>query len=83
MARARGVKLGDHDGAAPLRAAVMRNADACAENLAPVVADIRADGATSLRAIAAEFNAHGMLNRRCGRRQVSNVRNLILRMEDT
>ena len=39
-------------GGAPLRAAIARNADRHARDLAPVVADIRAGGATSLRAIA-------------------------------
>ena len=64
MARSRGVRLGNPNGAAalrragkggaPLRAAIARNADRHARDLAPVVADIRAGGATSLRAIAEE-----------------------------
>jgi len=37
------------------------NADRHAGDLAQVVADIRAGGAISLRAIAAEMNARGML----------------------
>jgi len=53
-------------GGAPLRAAIARNADRHARDLAPVVEDIRSGGATSLRAIAAELNAHGMLTRRGG-----------------
>ena len=40
-------------GGAPLRAAIARNADRHAQDLAPVVEDIRSGGATSLRAIAA------------------------------
>jgi len=35
-------------------------------DLAPVVEDIRSCGATSLRAIAGELNARGMLTRRGG-----------------
>ena len=62
MARSRGVRLGNPNGAAalrragkggaPLRAAIARNADRHAQDLAPVVDDIRSGGATSLRAIA-------------------------------
>ena len=50
-----------------------RNADRHAQDLAPVVADIRTGGATSLRAIAGELNAGGMLTRRGGRWHVSTV----------
>jgi len=42
--------------------------------------NIRARGATSLRAIAGELNARGMLTRRCGRWHVSTVRNLLDRL---
>jgi hypothetical protein len=38
------------------------------------------DGHTSLRAIAAELNRRGMMTRRGGRWQVSNVRNLVRRL---
>jgi DNA invertase Pin-like site-specific DNA recombinase len=86
VAKARGVKLGNPNGAAalkragkggaPLRAVVAANADTFAADLAEVIADIRASGATSLRAIAGELNARGMMTRRGGRWQVSNVRNL-------
>ena len=57
-----------------------RNADRHARDLAPVVEDIRAGGATSLRAIAAELNARGMLTRRGGRWHVSTVMNLLDRL---
>ena len=90
VAKARGVKLGNPNGAAalrragkggaPLRAAIARNADRHAQDLAPVVADIRACGATSLRAIAGELNARGMLTRRGGRWHVSTVMNLLDRL---
>ncbi len=67
-ARARGVKLGNPNGAAALRRAgkggvalreaVARNADAFATDLAPVVEAIRTEGHTTLRAIAAERSRH-------------------------
>ncbi len=89
MARSRGVKLGNPNGAealrrageggAPLRAAVARNADRHALDPAPVVADIRAGGA-SLREIAAELTTRGMLTRRDGLWHVSTVLNLLDRL---
>ncbi|MEO1276035.1 MAG: recombinase family protein [Pseudomonadota bacterium] len=92
-AKARGTRLGNPNGAAalrragkggaPLRAAVSANADRFAADLAPVLADIRAAGHTSLRAIAAELNARGMLTRRGGRWHVSTVRNLVSRLDRT
>ncbi|KAA0909575.1 resolvase [Aquicoccus porphyridii] len=90
-AKARGVKLGNPNGAAalrragrggaPLRAVVRRNADAHAEALAPVLDAIRREGHGTLRAIAAELNARGMMTRRGGRWHVSSVRNLLRRLE--
>ena len=90
MAKSRGVRLGDPNGAAalrraakggvPLRAAIARNAERHARDLAPVVEDIWASGATSLRAMAAELNARGMLTRRGGRWHVSTVTNLLDRL---
>jgi DNA invertase Pin-like site-specific DNA recombinase len=90
-ARARGVQLGNPNGAAalrragqggaPLRAAVGRNADRHAEDLRAVVEDIRASGATSLRAIAEELNLRGILTRRGGRWHVSTVLNLLRRLD--
>jgi DNA invertase Pin-like site-specific DNA recombinase len=90
VARSRGVRLGNPNGAAALkragkgavalRAAVVANADRHARDLVPVLADIRAGGATSLRALAAELNARGMLTRRGGRWHVSTVMNLLDRL---
>jgi DNA invertase Pin-like site-specific DNA recombinase len=90
VARNRGVRLGNPQGAAALRragrgaaalrAAIARNADRHAQDLAPVVEDIREGGATSLRAIAGELNARGMLTRRGGRWHVSTVTNLLDRL---
>ncbi|AZQ67633.1 recombinase family protein [Silicimonas algicola] len=89
-AKARGVKLGNPNGAAALRRAgkggealreaVSRNADEFAEGLRPVVESICAQGTTSLRGIAGELNDRGMITRRDGRWQVSNVRGLIARL---
>lgn len=90
-AKARGVKLGNPNGAAalrragkggaPLRATVSANADAFAASLAPVIAGIRAEGHKSLRAIAVELNARSIATRRGGKWQVSNVRNLLRRIQ--
>ena len=91
VAKARGVRLGNPNGASALRragkggvalrATVSANARAHAADLAGVVADIRAGGHTSLRAIAAELTRRGMRTRRGGRWQVSNVRALVRRLE--
>ena len=90
VTKARGVKLGNPNGAAALRhagkgavalrSAVRRNADRFAVELAPVVADIQAGGATSLRKIAEALMARGMRTRRGGTWQVANVRNLLERL---
>ena len=92
-AKARGVKLGNPHGAAALRRAgkggealreaIARNADRHADDLRAVVEDIRAGGASSLRAMAAELNGRGIMTRRCRRWHVSNVRNLLHRIEAT
>ena len=67
VARSRGVKLGNPNGAAalrragkggaPLREAIARNADRHAWDLVPVVEDIRAGGAVSLRRSRPDFLA--------------------------
>ncbi|WP_112324382.1 recombinase family protein [Oceanibium sediminis] len=91
-AKARGVKLGNPNGAAALRRAgeggvalrkaVAGNADAFAEELKPVVEDIRTSGITSLRGMAAELNARGIVTRRNRRWHVSNVKNLLGRLAE-
>ena len=90
-AKARGVKLGDPNGAAALRRAgkggaalrdaVPQNADQFAESLAPVVAAARARGNTTLRNLSDDLNAQGILTRRGRRWRVSSVRNLLRRIE--
>ena len=90
VAKARGVKLGNPNGAAALRRAgkgavalreaVRANAGGFAESLTPVVENIKLSGHTSLRSIANELNRLGMMTRRGGTWQVSNVRNLLARL---
>lgn len=90
-AKARGVKLGNPNGAAALRrarkggsalrATVSTNANSFAENLRPVIDDIRDQGHTSLRAVACELNIRRIVTRRGARWHVSNVRNLLERLE--
>lgn len=90
-AKERGVKLGNPNGAAalrragkggaPLRAAVSANADAFADILAPVIAELREQGVTTLRQIADELNVRNVQTRRGGRWHVSTVKNLLARME--
>ena len=90
VAKARGVRLGNPNGAASLkragkgggalRAAVAVNADGFAADLSAVVEDIRAEGHTSLRAIAAELTARGIRTRRGGLWGVGNVKRLLGRL---
>lgn len=49
-----------------LRDAITCNADRHAADLASVLDDIRASGASTLRAMAEALNTRGMLNRRAG-----------------
>jgi DNA invertase Pin-like site-specific DNA recombinase len=87
VAKARGVKLGNPNGAASLRragrgGAALRkagsaNAAAFAADLMPVLADIRAAGHISLRAVAAELTTRGIRTRRGGQWHVGNVNNLL------
>ena len=90
-ARARGVRLGNRNGAAalrragkggaPLREAIACNADQFAEDLRAVVEDIQVSGISSLRAMAGELNSRGILTRRGGRWHVSTVTNLLRRLD--
>ena len=91
VAKARGVRLGNPNGAAALkradkgavalREAVVANADAHAQDLRAVIEAIQSEGHVSLRAIAVELNRRGMRTRRGGRWGVSNVGNLLLRLK--
>ncbi|WP_316200796.1 MULTISPECIES: recombinase family protein [unclassified Bradyrhizobium] len=89
-ARARGMRLGNPNGAAALRRAgkgnkaalarVTADADQRARDLANVVQDIRNSGATTLSAIAAELNSREMVTPRGGRWHASSVANLLRRL---
>jgi DNA invertase Pin-like site-specific DNA recombinase len=92
VAKARGVKLGNPNGAeclrragkggSALRAAVSANAVAFAADLAPVLADIGAAGHTSLRSVAAQLTARGIRTRHGGEWNVGNVKLLLRRFID-
>lgn len=89
-AKARGVKLGNPNGASALvRAgkgnaasvdAIRDGAERFAADLAPIVADISAAGHTSLRAIASELNRRGIVTRRGGAWHAATVRDIINRL---
>ncbi|MEV8466619.1 recombinase family protein [Fluviibacterium sp. DFM31] len=49
--------------------------------MAEVVTDVRAQGHTSLRAMARELNRRGIQTRRGGHWHASNVRNIVKRIE--
>ena len=90
VAKARGVRLGNPNGAealrragkggVALRAALSANADSFAADLASVIENIRGAGHTSLRAMAAELTAQGIRTRRGGVWGVSNVKALFERL---
>jgi hypothetical protein len=75
-AKARGVKLGNPNGARALRgkqvgnkqavAAVKANAEQRAADLRAIVDDLQSQGFTSVRAIAAQLNERGILTPRGG-----------------
>jgi Site-specific recombinases, DNA invertase Pin homologs len=89
-AKARGVRLGNPNGAAALRRAgkgniaslssIKANADRHAADLAPVIASLQIEGYTSLGALALSLNERGMLTPRGGRWHKSSVLNLLERL---
>lgn len=88
--KARGAKLGNPNGAAAIRRAgkgtaaaldaVRANAAGRAADYAETLADVRAAGATSLAAMAAELNLRGIVTPRGGKWHPSSVRNLLDRL---
>lgn len=88
-AKARGVKLGNPNGAAPLLRAGRGNADAVravqaqaverAREYAEIIEDIQASGVASLAGIARELNERGIVTPRGGRWHASSVKNLLAR----
>jgi len=89
-AKARGVCLGNPNGAAALRRAgrgnaasvqvIRAHADDHARNLQPVITALAAEGITSLGTVADALNQRGMLTPRGGRWHKSSVRNLLDRL---
>jgi len=86
--RKRGKKgLGNPNGAKALQGlgneaavqALKANADRHAQDVLPIVQDIQSGGITSLRSIAAELNARGILTARKGQWYPTTVRNLLNR----
>lgn len=90
-AKARGVKLGNPNGAAALKRAGRGNAAAVealkvgandhAANLAPIIAHLKAEGLTSLRDLAGALNERRMLTPRGGKWHPTSVKNLLVRIE--
>jgi DNA invertase Pin-like site-specific DNA recombinase len=82
-AKARGVKLGGPqlaEAQAQSRAIRTAQADAFAANVLPIIEQIRASGATSLRQIAAALNARGITTARGGTLwEAASVRNILNR----
>ena len=88
-AKARGQTFGNPNGAAPFRRAGKGNADAVAtiktiadqhaQDFRPVIEAIKADGITSLRGVATELNARGILTARGGQWDATRVRRLLQR----
>src|SRR5271170_1661735 len=90
-AKARGVKLGNPNGARALKgkqvgnkqavATVRANAEHRAANLRAMVDDMRAQGVTSVRAIAADLNARGVLTPRGGAWHPTSAARLLSRLQ--
>ncbi len=87
-AKARGVKLGNPNGAAHLQGlgndaavdAIREKADQRAADLAPVLADIQAAGVTTDRGVARALNDRGILTARGGRWHPTSVARLRARL---
>lgn len=89
-AKARGIRLGNPNGATALKRAskgnvaglkaIREKADKHAQNLKPVIEALRSEGILTLGAIARELNERGMLTPRGGRWHKSSVRNLCSRI---
>jgi DNA invertase Pin-like site-specific DNA recombinase len=90
-AKARGVKLGNPNGARALRGkqvgnkqavvAVTANAERRAANLRAIVDDLRSQGFTSVRTIAAQLNERGILTPRGGSWHPTSAARLLSRLQ--
>jgi DNA invertase Pin-like site-specific DNA recombinase len=81
-AKAKGVKLGNPNIDAAQGAAVVAvkaEADRAANNVLPIIAEIRKSGAVTLRAVADALNARGVPTPRRGRWHATSVRNALAR----
>lgn len=88
--RARGLRLGNPNGAAALRRAGKGNtaaieavrsaADQRARDVAPILSDIVASGSPSFRRIAAELNKRGIVTPRSGRWHAASAKALLDRL---
>jgi Recombinase len=58
----------------------VKKADAFAQDRAAIIADIRASGTTSLKGIARELNARGILTPRRGHWYATSVKALLARL---
>ena len=87
-AKRRGTKLGNPNGARALRGygnapaveAIKAKATHFATDIAPIIADIRAEGITSYRGIAHELNERGILTARRGAWHPATVKTLLERV---
>jgi DNA invertase Pin-like site-specific DNA recombinase len=89
-AKVRGVKLGNPNGARALRgkqvgnkqavAAVRANAEHRAANLRAIVDDLRSQGFTSVRTIAAQLNERGIVTPRGGAWHPTSAARLLARL---
>ncbi|CAN5199629.1 recombinase family protein [soil metagenome] len=92
-AKARGQRLGNPNGAAALRRAAQGNsasleaissaASARAEQMRPVIEDMRAQGIASAERLAVALNDGGFVTPRGGKWHPSSVRNLLARLTAT
>lgn len=88
IAKARGVKLGNPNGAAHLLGhgndeavdAIKAKADEKAQDLMPVIEELKGQGLTSLRGIANELNQKGILSPRGGKWYPMGVKRLMERL---
>ena len=83
--KGQGAKLGNRTNAAEAlangRRSLIKEADAFAANVLPIVDALRSAGVTDLRGLASALNGRGVRTARGGRWHMSNVRNLLLRSD--
>jgi DNA invertase Pin-like site-specific DNA recombinase len=83
VAKARGTRLGNPhlaDARAVANARLQANADTFAKAVAPIISEVRAAGARSLRDVAAALNGRGVATARGGRWEAQTVANAVRRI---